>query len=216
MLKLLHSIAMKLNALTNFFWYQNCCIWCRCYQMHADDCLDVKKTAFDFERSDALAKLSDCQNCCIWSWNDQMHADGCLLRKFVNQTFFAMKRLLSDCKANKLLIWCQKNCIRFRTIKCTDEIVCWCQKSCIRSRTIKCTDDFVCFIACYRIIRRTSCWLDRNVDSLHLIDLFRWLGYRKLDKAKWIWFVWNVQMRSFDVFSSWKIKFSISFLNDRQ
>ena len=43
---------------------------------------------------------------------------------------------------------------------------------------------------------KTSYWLfDRNVDSLHLIDLFRWLDYRKLDKAKWIdsykTFKWN-------------------------
>ena len=36
-----------------------------------------------------------------------MHADGCLLRKPVDQTSFAMKRLLSGCRASKLLIWCQ-------------------------------------------------------------------------------------------------------------
>ena len=87
--------------------------------------LSVIKTAFDvnvIKCTDEIVWLSDC---CIWSWNNQMHADDCLWQKFVDQTFFAMKRLLSDCRANKLLIWCQKNCIWFRTIRCTGEVV-WC------------------------------------------------------------------------------------------
>ena len=110
---------------------------------NANCTLNVKKIASDFERSNALTRLSvmsdDCiwfwtirctgeiiwlSDCCIWSWNGQMHADDYLLRKFVDQTSFAMKRLLSDCRASKLLIWCQKNCTRFRTIKCTDGVVC--------------------------------------------------------------------------------------------
>ena len=89
--ELLHSIAIKLNALTMLF--------------------DVRKTASDFERLNALTKLSviktaafdaeiiECtdeivwlSDCCIRSWNDQMYAGDCLLRKFVDQTFFAMKR----------------------------------------------------------------------------------------------------------------------------
>ena len=56
--KLLHSIAIKLNALTMLFdvrktasdrnaikyideivWLSDCCIWCQCHQMHADNCL---------------------------------------------------------------------------------------------------------------------------------------------------------------------------------
>ena len=85
------------------------------------------------------------------------------------------------------------------------------------AKIVECIDDFVCFfevlkfndclltqtrrlmlakIADWLTDCKTNYWLfDRNVDSLHLIDLFRWLDYRKLDKAKLInsyeTFRWN-------------------------
>ena len=107
-----------------WFWFQKCCIWCRCNQMHwrlnvmsdmlhstssrsnerqlmfellhsiairlnarwllfekivktasdvdvircTDDCFNVKKIAFNFERSDALTKLFVISDDCIWCW----------------------------------------------------------------------------------------------------------------------------------------------------
>ena len=77
MFKLLHSIAMKLNALTNFFWCQNCCIWCWNHQMHWRSCLIARLLHPTVKRPDARWRLSDCQSC-IWCRCHQMHADGCL------------------------------------------------------------------------------------------------------------------------------------------
>ena len=97
MFKLLHSIAMKLNADWRLFEKivetASDVDVIKCI----DDCFDVRETASDFERSNALTRLSvmsdDCircwcirctgevvwlLNCCIWPWNNQMHAGGCL------------------------------------------------------------------------------------------------------------------------------------------
>ena len=58
MLKLLHSIAMKLDALANFFWCQDCCIWCWNHQVHWRSCLIVRLLHPIVKRSDARWRLS--------------------------------------------------------------------------------------------------------------------------------------------------------------
>ena len=80
MFKLLHLIAMKLNALT--------IVW-------------LSELHLMSMSSDALAVvwLSDC---CIWSWNNRMHADNCLFD--ANQAFdVCWYCRLTDWLQNKLL-----------------------------------------------------------------------------------------------------------------
>ena len=137
-----------------------------CYRIveRANCWFNVKKTAFDFEWSDVLTKLSVDVRWLHLISNDQMHWQSCLMSEKLHST------------SNDQMHW-----------------------------------RFVCFVVCYRTIKQTSCWFNRNVDSLHLIDLFRWLDYRKLDKTKWIWFVENVLMKSLNVFFIWKNKSSRNF-----
>ena len=154
--ELLHSIAMRLNALANFFWCQDCCIWCRCHQMHADDCLLM---------SERLHLTS----------NDQMHWRSCLL---MSDDCIRLRTI----RCTGEVVWCQncircrchqmhwRNCLFFRKIKaqrlsdCENPLIrrlsrwnaccqtvrranCWfdVKTDCTRLRTIRCTDDFVCF-----------------------------------------------------------------------
>ena len=128
MSKLLHSIAMKLNALTMLF--------------------DVRKAASDFEQSNALTKLFviktaafdaeiiECIDeivwlsaCCIWSWNDQMHADGCLLRKFIAVEMQRHSRWSWRSESSLLMqrhsLWCRGVALDVNVIECSDD--CWCQ-----------------------------------------------------------------------------------------
>ena len=88
---------------------------------------DVSTAAFDAEIIKCTNKIVWLSDCCIRSWNDQMHADDCL-KKLSELHLMSMS---SD--ALTIVCWCQKNCIWFRTIKCTDEVV--------------------CFVVCYRTIK---------------------------------------------------------------
>ena len=162
---LLHLMLKSSDALMKLFDCLNC-IWCRYHQMHWQlfrcqtvafdfiairwQTVDVQIVTFDRDEIKCIDDVVWLSDCCIQSWNDQMHADDCL-KKLSELHLMSMS-------SNALMI------------------ICWCQKNCIWLRTIKCTDEVVCFVACYRTIEQTSCWLDRNVDSLHLIVfLLIWL-----------------------------------------
>ena len=236
MLKRLHSIVKRSNALT--------IVWLS--ELHLMSML-----------SDALTIVSYQKRCCIWSHRDQM-------TNTIDVRIATFDR--NEIKCTDDVVWCQKDCIWFQTIKCIDEIVCD-QNCCIRCwnhqmhwrnylivrllhsivkqsnarwrlsvAKIRWSDVFcdecrnvafdVDVIKCTLTIVSMSkklltklfinadetsdvCWNCRLIDwlenkllivqskcrFLHLIDLFRWLGYRKLEKAKWIdsyeTFKWN-------------------------
>ena len=119
LLSKLHLMLMSSNALTKMFDCQiaafdretiKCtltivccqnCIWCRCHQMHWKNCLIVR----------LLHLIS----------NDQMHADDYLWRKFVDQTFFAMKRR----KLHSMLKLLNALMILFVVRNVVGQIICW-------------------------------------------------------------------------------------------
>ena len=150
--------------------------------------------------TDKIVWLSDC---CTRPWNNQMHVDSCLLRQFV-----AVSWLQRYSRWNA-----EDFSFNAEIIECTDDFVC-CQKCCWRSclltqtRRLMLADAADWLAGC-----KTSYWLpDRNVDSLQLIFNSRWLGYWKFDKTKWIWFVWDVLVKLFNVFFTESIDLRADFV----
>ena len=126
----LHLMLMSSNALMKLFDCQTAVFDCETIKctltivcdensLQSADCNVIRyeiksdKTAFDIkivECTDEIVWLSDC---CIRSWNNQMHADDCLLSEL---------HLMSMSSNALMIVWCQKDCIRFRTIKCTNNL----------------------------------------------------------------------------------------------
>ena len=129
MLKL-HLMLMSSDALTKLFDCQTAAfdretirctltIVCDENSLQSVDCNVIRyemksdETALDVEIVECTDEIVWLSDCCIWSWNNQMHVDDCLLSEL---------HLMSMSLNALTIVWCQKNCIRFRTIKCTDDL----------------------------------------------------------------------------------------------
>ena len=116
------------------------CIWCRCYQMHWQNCLLL--------------------DCCIWSFHDQMHVDNCLLSKLylMSMSLNALTKLF-NCQIVAFNFersnarW-QLSVAKIRGSNVfRDETL----KIAFNVEIVECINDFICFIAYYRIVKRTNC-----------------------------------------------------------
>ena len=112
--RMLHLMPMSSNALT-IVSMSDCCTSLQNDQM----------------------KNSWCSNCCIWSRWDQMHWRLniiLILLHLMSMSSNALTKLFVDVRwlhsiSNDQMHWrnyllMSNDCIRFRTIKCTDEVVC--------------------------------------------------------------------------------------------
>ena len=173
--ELLHPIAMRLDALavlsdcqtaapdretvrcTLAVVWESCqgCIWCRCHQIHWRLSVDVRETASDLERSDALTiclffEVLRLNSCLLtqtkWCWLCVENVMSSMLHSAVKRSD-ARWRLFNcqsctRCQCHRMH-W--RNCLNFRSVKtqrlsdcenslqskCNvirDEDVCWCCK----------------------------------------------------------------------------------------
>ena len=143
MLKLLHSIAMKLDARWRLFEkivrtaFDVDVIKC------IDDCFDVRKTASDFKQSNALTKLSDYQTAAF---------DVDVIKCTLTIVWLSKLHLMSmSLNVLTKLFVCQTAAFDRETIRCTLTIVC-CKNSLIRR--------FLRWNACCQTVKRTNCWFD--------------------------------------------------------
>ena len=228
--KLLHPIAMKLDALANFSWCQDCCTWCWNHQMHWRSCLIARLLHPTVKRPDARWRLSVAKA----RWSDVFRDETPEVApdaEAVGCTGDFLLCLLPGWRADKLLTDDAGEASEMEPemllAKLSDAreaapdpgrsdalaIFCWCQMAAPdpgRSDALAiCL--FCCLLPGYRagkLLIRSKCRLvafDRV-----LADLATELGRARC------WLVWDVQMKPFDALPPWKVRPSAPFPNDRQ
>ena len=137
---------------------------------------DFKKTAFDFERSNALTKLFDCQYCTRCRCH-RMHWKNCLFVKSLHSIvkWSNARWRLSVAKIRWL------NVFRDETSKIAFD-----------AQIVKCIDDFVCFFVCYQTVKQTNCWFNVKKTAFN----FEWSNAltKLFVDVKWLHLISNNQM----------------------
>ena len=106
------------------------------------------------------------------------------------------------------IFWCHRCCTRFRTIRCTGEVVCWCQRCCIwcwnhlmhwrffdvkdAAFDLERSDALavIWFFVCYQAVGRASCWLKCSLSSYRAGELFDWWNDAGVARRQ-MWFCWQ-------------------------
>ena len=146
----LHLIASQSDALA-IVKLLDYCIWCRCHQMHADDCLFFKglkaQQLFDCKircSQNATSFAMKCQRFCTWCWDRRMHWRNCLFfQSFEAQRLSVNAGKASDaCWYCRLTDWLQSKLL-------TDQSKCW----------FLANDDCFSLIWLQNLVGRDEIWL---------------------------------------------------------